>query len=117
LAFVVKLLNAQKIHNANVRATLTGEREEIMNFPLLIKQTRIALGETQAEFAERFATQANTVSRWESGQYQASYECLSFVVGYARDLVWSACPHCNGTGRVKSTLGKEAHKALNTKTS
>jgi hypothetical protein len=87
-----------------------------MNFPLLIKQTRIALGETQAEFAERFATQANTVSRWESGQYQASYECLSFVVGYARDLVWSACPHCKGTGRVKSTLGKEAHKAPCTQT-
>lgn len=72
-----------------------------MNFPKLIKQTRVALGESQAEFAKRFKTHANTVSRWESGKYQASYECLSFVVGYARDLVWSICPRCNGTGRIR----------------
>lgn len=52
-----------------------------MNFPALIKSTREGLGETQAEFAKRFSTHANTVSRWESGQYQASYEVLSFVLG------------------------------------
>lgn len=72
-----------------------------MNFPDLIKTTRKALGENQAEFAKRFNTQANTVSRWESGQYQAPYEALSFVVGYARNVVWSVCPRCKGTGRIK----------------
>ena len=71
-----------------------------MNFPKLIKSTRTALGETQEEFARRFNTQANTVSRWESGQYQAPYEALSFVVEYAKDLTWMVCPECNGSGRL-----------------
>ncbi len=73
-----------------------------MNFPELIKSTREALKETQGEFAKRFGTHANTVSRWESGQYQAPYEAIGFVVGYARDLCWSVCTHCHGTGRVKN---------------
>lgn len=52
-----------------------------MNFPDLIKSTREGLGETQVEFAKRFNSHANTVSRWESGQYQAPYEVLEFVLG------------------------------------
>lgn len=84
-----------------------------MNFPELIKATREALHESQAEFAKRFNTHANTVSRWEGGKYQASYDCLSFVIGYARDLYWSACPRCNGTGRIKTKFGKDiAREAL-----
>lgn len=52
-----------------------------MNFPEIIKAARESLGETQLEFAKRFNTHANTVSRWESGQYQAPYEVLDFVLG------------------------------------
>lgn len=51
-----------------------------MDFPKLIKSCRHSLSESQADFAKRFNTQANTVSRWESGQYQAPYEVLSFVL-------------------------------------
>lgn len=72
-----------------------------MDFPKLIKSTREALGESQVEFAKRFDSHGNTVSRWESGEYQAPYLVLSFVVGYARDLVFSVCPTCGGTGRVR----------------
>ena len=53
----------------------------MIDFPELIKSTREGLGETQAEFAERFGSHANTVSRWESGQYQAPYAVISFVLG------------------------------------
>lgn len=81
-----------------------------MDFPAMIKSTRLALGESQQKFAERFGTQANTVSRWESGQYQAPYEALSFVVGFARDLAWQTCRLCNGTGRVKTTFAKDILK-------
>ena len=71
-----------------------------MNFPELIKNTREALGETQGEFARRFNTQANTVSRWESGQYQAPYKVISFVVEFAEKDSWRICPKCEGQGRI-----------------
>lgn len=51
-----------------------------MNFPQLIKSARKTLGETQEQFAARFSTQANTVSRWETGSYQAPYEVLEFAL-------------------------------------
>jgi len=70
-----------------------------MDFPNLIKTTRESLGETQAEFAKRFASHANTVSRWESGQYQAPYVVIAFVVDNAP--VFVSCSHCEGTGRIK----------------
>jgi transcriptional regulator with XRE-family HTH domain len=51
-----------------------------MNILQLIKDTRERiLGETQAEFAKRFNTHPNTVSRWESGKYKASYKVIEFV--------------------------------------
>lgn len=81
-----------------------------MNFPELIKATREALRESQAEFAKRFESHANTVSRWESGKYQAPYDVISFVVGYARDLVWNICPHCHGLGRIQTRIGKRSAK-------
>lgn len=56
------------------------KQHELIDFPALIKSVRKALGETQAEFARRFASHANTVSRWESGKYQAPYEVISFVL-------------------------------------
>ena len=71
-----------------------------MDFPQMIKLTRQAMGETQAEFAKRFGTGGNTVSRWESGAYQAPYAAISFVVEFARDQVWLVCAHCHGTGRL-----------------
>lgn len=75
-----------------------------MNFPELIKNTREALGETQGELARRFNTQANTVSRWESGQYQAPYKVISFVVEFAAKDSW-ICPKCEGQGRISKTVG------------
>ena len=72
-----------------------------MTIPEQIKNVRNSLGETQAQFAKRFNTQANTVSRWESGQYQASYECIEFVIGYATTELWQVCSRCHGLGRTK----------------
>jgi len=65
------------------------------SIPKLIKLKRLALGESQAEFAIRFNSHANTVSRWESGQYQAPYEVIEFVLTVPHIVI---CPTCNGSG-------------------
>ena len=57
-----------------------------MNIPKMIKDTRRKLGESQAEFAKRFNTHPNTVSRWESGKYKASYEVLEFIYSTNQSL-------------------------------
>lgn len=68
-----------------------------MDFPKLIKECRQSLGETQAEFALRFDTHANTVSRWESGDYQASYDVIAFVLSRPTyidlDKIWGNEPN------------------------
>lgn len=51
-----------------------------LNFPQLIKATRKSLGETQEQFAKRFDTHANTISRYETGEYDAPYKVLEFVL-------------------------------------
>jgi DNA-binding transcriptional regulator YiaG len=38
-----------------------------INWPKLIKDARLNLGETQERFAKRFAVTTNTVSRWGNG--------------------------------------------------
>lgn len=68
------------------------------DFPDLIKAVRLRLGETQDEFAKRFDTQGNTVSRWESGQYQAPYSVLWFVL--RRRYKEVICPVCKGRGKI-----------------
>jgi len=52
-----------------------------MDIPKQIKITRKILKETQEEFAKRFNTHANTVSRWETGVYKAPYDVIEFVFG------------------------------------
>lgn len=50
------------------------------NFPFLIKSTRLALNETQGEFGKRFGVSHASVSMWETGETQAPYKILSFVL-------------------------------------
>lgn len=69
-----------------------------IDFPAMIKAVRNSLGESQVEFAKRFNTGGNTVSRWESGQYYAPYNVLSFVLRrHEREIV---CPVCKGRGKI-----------------
>ena len=75
------------------------------SFPALIKICRTNLRETQEEFARRFSTHQNTVSRWESGEYQAPYEVIEFVL-MNEPMRWQQCPNCNGSGRVFVTEEK-----------
>jgi DNA-binding transcriptional regulator YiaG len=64
----------------------------------LIRAIRLHLQESQAEFAARFNSHANTVSRWESGTYQAPYEVLDFVIRKHGMLETITCPVCKGNG-------------------
>lgn len=65
--------------------------------PELIKQRRLELKESQGEFAKRFNTQGNTVSRWESGVYQAPYEVIEYCFEPINIVI---CPSCMGSGHV-----------------
>jgi len=78
-----------------------------MDIPKQIKITRKIFKETQEEFAKRFNTHANTVSRWETGIYQAPYEVIYFVFGkHAEQYEWEACEYCGGKGYVSKRLKK-----------
>jgi len=72
--------------------------KKAIDFPSLIRKLRISLNETQEQFAERFNTHANTVSRWESGKYRAPYIVIDFVLRHQGVLV--TCPVCQGTGKI-----------------
>lgn len=72
--------------------------KKAIDFPAMIRKLRISLNETQEQFAERFNTHANTVSRWESGKYQAPYTVIDFVLRHQGVLV--TCPVCQGTGKI-----------------
>ena len=65
------------------------------NFAEMIRATRESLGETQAEFAKRFNSHGHTVSRWETGQYEAPNKVVQFILA-AREP--SSCPLCKGRG-------------------
>ncbi|MFI2837579.1 helix-turn-helix domain-containing protein [Mycolicibacterium sp. PDY-3] len=82
-----------------------------MNWPLLIKQTRERLGETQEQFAKRFAVTTNTVSRWETGTYQVSLDAVDWLLQYAESREVKCCPRCGGKGIVLEE-SQEADKAV-----
>lgn len=75
-----------------------------MDFPLLIRAARERLHETQAKFAKRFKTHANTVSRWESGEYEAPYRVLRFVL---KETSVKLCQTCQGRGVIERKSGGE----------
>ena len=56
--------------------------EKKMNFPAMVKKVRTSLNETQEEFGRRFGTKANTVTRWESGQYQVTPQVIAFCLSH-----------------------------------
>ncbi len=69
-----------------------------MKIANLIKITREQYGETQTEFAKRFGTHANTISRWETGRYQVPNQVLELILDSTeREIV---CPRCQGRGKV-----------------
>lgn len=69
-----------------------------LNFPLLIRAVRLHLQESQEVFAKRFKSHANTVSRWENGEYQAPYTVINFIMKRHWRLEKLTCPVCNGKG-------------------
>lgn len=67
-----------------------------MNFPQLIKQTRIKLKESQGEFGKRFGISHAAVSDYERGTSEAGYDVINFVLGQ-KDLKCVheyRCIHC-----------------------
>ena len=43
-----------------------------MDIPYLVRPARLALGQTQSQFAEQFEVDDGTVSRWERGKLRPS---------------------------------------------
>lgn len=71
-----------------------------MNWPHMIKTARNRLGETQEQFAKRFAVAPNTVSRWESGTYEVSLAAVEWLLQYSVMSEMKVCPRCGGVGIV-----------------
>lgn len=71
--FTRKLLTKQ--HEA-----LAQQREEIIDFPKLIKETRKMLGENQTIFGARFGLPHHSISYYESGTYEAPYSVIQFCI-------------------------------------
>lgn len=71
-----------------------------MNWPELIKQARLSLGENQTQFAKRFNVATNTVSRWETGAYEISLAAVEWLIAnkFMREI--RICPRCGGRGIV-----------------
>lgn len=65
-----------------------------MYFNQLIKRTRLTLQETQKQFGSRFDVGGVAVSLWESGDREAPYKVLEFVL----DKKTKLCPKCMGKG-------------------
>lgn len=64
----------------------------------LIKYTRNQYKESQVEFAKRFKTTANTISRWETGQYDVPNWVIELLVNSKEKEVM--CPKCYGRGKI-----------------
>ena len=62
----------------------------------LVKKTREELKETQAQFAKRFNTHSNTVSRWENGTYDVPNEVIERILDKKKEL--RPCTRCGGSG-------------------
>jgi transcriptional regulator with XRE-family HTH domain len=75
-----------------------------INWPKLIKDARQALGETQEQFAKRFAVATNTVSRWETGAYEVSLDAVEWLMNYSMSNTIRSCPRCGGKGIINETL-------------
>lgn len=56
-----------------------------MKFQEIIKQKRIALGESQETFGKRFEVSHAAVSDWESGKSEARYEVLYFCLDISQE--------------------------------
>jgi len=67
-----------------------------------LKVKRIALGETQTQFAARFSTTPNTVSRWETGEYSVPAEVAWWLTHNSE--IPRICPRCGGGGIVQNEL-------------
>lgn len=71
-----------------------------MDFPKLIKEKRLSLGESQRVFGLRFKRTSTAVSLWEKGERQAPYEVLSLVFGEETEEKVIICPTCKGEGQI-----------------
>jgi len=69
-----------------------------MKIKKLLKRTRERYGETQEQFAKRFDTTANTISRWETGAYEVPNRVIESIFG--ESLKEIDCVACNGTGKI-----------------
>lgn len=65
----------------------------------LIKQTRRNFGESQEQFAIRFKTTANTISRWETGIYEVPNVVVEALL--EDKYIKVICPYCMGNGTIK----------------
>lgn len=79
-----------------------------MNWQQLIKTARERLGETQEEFAARFAVSPNTVSRWESGTYKVSLEAVDWIFKHYLNQQILTCPTCHGKGLIEQLTEAES---------
>lgn len=74
-----------------------------MNIPVLIKNKRSELKETQAEFGRRFGVSNAAVSDWESGKSEAGYKTINFCLqGVEVNRV--SCSVCKGRGYIEETV-------------
>jgi transcriptional regulator with XRE-family HTH domain len=71
-----------------------------MKIKNLVKNYRKHLGYTQSQFAEKFDTTANTVSRWENGMYEVPNLVLEKVLSEF-GVIEVICPLCMGSGMYK----------------
>ncbi len=69
-----------------------------MKIKNLIKTTRERHGETQTEFAKRFSTTANTISRWETGAYDVPNWVIELLLSNSEKRI--TCPKCQGVGEI-----------------
>lgn len=86
-----------------------------------IKKCRLKLGESQTVFAKRFGVATNTISRYETGHYQASYEIILWVLienNTIKDTSPASLDHANlaidHLQKVIEELNKEKAQAIKT---
>lgn len=70
-----------------------------MDIRALLRTYRKRLGESQEEFGKRFDAAANTVSRWETGEYEPPLKVIEFVLNAEVSAI--QCPFCKGAGSIK----------------
>lgn len=75
---------------ARKRGEKTGAR--VSSPAVLVKELRVRLGLSQAQFAERFAIPIGTLRDWENGRRQPEGAALALirVISYAPDVVEKA---------------------------